>query len=95
MTCDNVFIITLLKKKAIYSLHHQKEFKKGLQEDTVIIVSSPGIFIGNLLIYHDSIQLGWPKTSFGLFDKMVQENPNELFGQSNNILLNYLIVTRR
>ena len=53
------------------------------------------IFIGNLLIYHDSTQLGWPKTSFGFFDKMVQENPNELFGQSNNILLNYLIVTGR
>ena len=39
------------KKKTIYSLHHLKEFKKGLQEDTVIIVSSPGIFIGSLFFY--------------------------------------------
>ena len=41
----------IAQKKAIYSLHHQKEFKKGLQEDTVIIVSSPGTFIGNLFFY--------------------------------------------
>ena len=41
----------IAKKKKIYSLHHLKEFKKGLQEDTVIIVSSPGIFIGSLFFY--------------------------------------------
>ena len=25
----------------------------------------------------------WPKCSFGLFDKMIQKTPNELFGQPN------------
>ena len=25
--------------------------------------------------------LGWPKSSFGLFDSLLRENPNELFGQ--------------
>ena len=27
--------------------------------------------------------LGWPKTSFGFFHMMVQQSPNELFGQLN------------
>ena len=27
--------------------------------------------------------LGWPKSSFRFFHKMLQTNPNELFGQLN------------
>ena len=29
--------------------------------------------------------LGWRKSSFGFFHKMVQKNPNKLFGQPNII----------
>ena len=29
--------------------------------------------------------LGWPKSSFGFFHKMVQKNLNKLFGQPNII----------
>ena len=34
---------------------------------------------------HHMEVLGWPKSSLGFFHKMLQENPNELFGQYNTI----------
>ena len=30
--------------------------------------------------------LGWPKSSFRFFHKMLQKNPNESFGQPNKTL---------
>ena len=35
--------------------------------------------------------LGWPKSSFGFFYKMLQKNPNELFAQPNNFILLRLV----
>ena len=35
--------------------------------------------------------MGWPKSSFGVFYKMLWKNPNELFGQSNTLKTNKLI----
>ena len=31
--------------------------------------------------------LGWPKSLVGFFRKMLQKNPNELFGQPNSCLV--------
>ena len=28
--------------------------------------------------------LGWPKSLFGFFHNILEKNPNELFGQTNN-----------
>ena len=34
---------------------------------------------------HDLLILGWPKSSFEFFHTILQKNPNELFGQLNNV----------
>ena len=33
--------------------------------------------------YFQGVVLGWPKCSFEFFHKVLQENPKELFGQTN------------
>ena len=38
--------------------------------------------------------IGWPKSLFRLFRKMVRRNPNELFGQPNRYKLQYLWMTQ-
>ena len=52
------------------------------------------IFYGKFINSSWFHTIGLAKNFIWVFDKMAQENPDELFGQSN-ILLNYLIVIGR
>ena len=53
----------------------KKEIKLSLFADDVIVyVENPKA---------STKYMDWPKSLFGFFHKMLQKNPNELFGQPN------------
>ena len=44
---------------------------------------------------HRVVILGWPKSSFRFFHKMLEKNPNKLSGQCNILILSFLCSSTR
>ena len=54
--------------------------------------------IGRQVVYHQATKevcIGWPKSLFGFFHKMLQKNPNDLFGQPNKSYLNKSVISKK